>query len=68
MKLEKIVGTLLMIVAGLGGINWGLYGLAQMDLISLLFSGFPFVPMILYIIMGLSGLYVFYKLLFGKKK
>ena len=44
----------------IGGLNWGLVGLANMDLVDILFSGFPPVGQIVYALIGLSALYFGY--------
>jgi len=47
----KLVGLLLI----LGGINWGLVGLMDMNLVNLLLGGIPMAEKIVYILIGLSG-------------
>ena len=41
-----------------GGLNWGLVGLFDFNLVSALFGGMPVVEKIVYILVGLSTLYI----------
>ncbi|MBN2477749.1 DUF378 domain-containing protein [Candidatus Micrarchaeota archaeon] len=49
----------------IGGLNWGLVGLLNMDLVQLLFGSIPILAQIIYILVGLSALYMIY---FATKK
>ena len=49
------VALILLIV---GGINWGLIGLLKFDLVKAVFGAWPALIRIIYILVGLSGLYV----------
>lgn len=64
---DMIAGILLIV----GGINWGLVGAANFDLVAALFgaSGIIAVPIlqkIVYILIGLSALYIAYTMYFKK--
>ncbi len=60
MKLAKLAWWLLVI----GGLNWLLVGLFQKDLLMVLGMGMnEWFPRVVYILVGLSGVYA----LFGKK-
>jgi hypothetical protein len=48
----------------IGGLNWGLVGLFDYNLVSGLFGSWPMVERIVYILVGLSAVYM----LFMKKK
>ncbi len=50
----------------IGGLNWGLYGLMNMDLVALLLGSIPILATIVYALVGLSALYMLYYL-FAKK-
>jgi len=52
----------------IGGLNWGLVGFLKLDLVNYLVGGFPPVDQIVYILVGLSALYVGYKEFFMGKK
>ncbi|MFA6522948.1 MAG: DUF378 domain-containing protein [Candidatus Peribacteraceae bacterium] len=41
-----------------GGLNWGLVGLFQYDLVSALFASMPVVAKIVYVLVGLAALYL----------
>jgi len=42
----------------IGGINWGLVGLLGLDLVALLFGPVSLLTRIVYILVGISALYV----------
>jgi len=48
--------TFLLVVVG--ALNWGLVGLFNLNLVSLLFGGMPFLVTLVYVLVGLSGVYV----------
>lgn len=50
-----------------GAINWGLVGAFKMDLIQIIFGTSPLLMQIMYILVGVSGLYWLYKVLVAKK-
>lgn len=57
-----IVMLLLLVI---GGINWGLVGLLEFDLVAFLFGGLSILTKITYSVVGLSALYtlfIIYKL------
>lgn len=41
-----------------GAINWGLIGIFKLDLVNLLFGNMSWISRIIYILVGLAGLYV----------
>lgn len=41
-----------------GAINWGLIGIFKLDLINLLFGNMSWISRIIYILVGLAGLYL----------
>ena len=54
-KWLHIVAFVLLVV---GGLNWGLVGLLQFNLVETLFGSMPTVEMIVYILVGLSAVYI----------
>ena len=50
-NLDVVVAILLVI----GGLNWGMVGLLDFDLVSYLFSGYPVLQNTVYILVGLSA-------------
>jgi len=46
----------------IGALNWGLVGLFRFNLVSFLFGGIPFLETLIYVIVGLAGLWLIYLL------
>jgi uncharacterized membrane protein YuzA (DUF378 family) len=42
----------------IGGINWGLVGAFDFNLVSAIFGDFTFLTRLIYILVGLSGIYM----------
>ena len=57
MKTLKSVALVLLII---GGLNWGLVGLSHFDLVAALFGLDTLLTNLVYILVGLSALYVAY--------
>lgn len=55
MKALTIVSFILVIV---GALNWLLVGLAQFNLVNALFGGAPVLEQLIYIIVGLAGIFL----------
>lgn len=51
-----------MILAIVGAINWGLVGLFDFNLVTALFGAVPVLVTIVYILVGLAGLWLIYLL------
>ena len=51
--LDVIVAVLLVV----GGLNWGLVGLFDFDLVETLFSSIPVIQKTVYVLVGLSSIY-----------
>ena len=63
--LDMIAGILVFI----GALNWGLVGLKSFavvsydwDLVNLLLGGMPWLAAIVYLLVALSGIWIFYKM------
>lgn len=54
-KWLHIVAFILVIV---GGINWGLFGAFGFDFVDYVFGGFPTVAEIIYVLIGVSAVYL----------
>lgn len=54
MKTVSWIATLLMVI---GAINWGLVELFDWNLVAAIFGSWPAVEMIVYILVGLSGIW-----------
>ena len=52
-KLDVIAAALLVV----GGLNWGLIGLFQLDLVATLFGSVPLISAAAYALVGLAALY-----------
>jgi len=44
----------------IGGINWGLVGLFKFDLVDAILGSIPILATIVYVLVGLAGLYMIY--------
>ncbi len=53
----KWLNVITMILIIIGAINWGLVGLFEFNLVAMIFSFSPILIKLIYIIVGLSGLY-----------
>ncbi len=49
-----------LILATIGAINWGLVGLFGFNLVSAIFGGVPFLLALIYVVVGLAGLWLIY--------
>lgn len=56
MKVLKHVAMALVLI---GALNWGLVGIFEFDLVAYLFSSVMIVAKIIYILVGVSGLFLF---------
>ena len=54
---SKSMDSISQILLIIGGINWGLVGLLDMNLVSTIFGGMTTVSRVIYVAVGLSGLY-----------
>jgi len=55
MKYLKQIAYVLLII---GGLNWGVYGVSGYDLVDVLLGSIPMIANIVYVLVGLSALYV----------
>lgn len=61
----KIIDKIVLILIVIGAINWGLIGLFNFNLVSTIFGNMSLISRIIYILVGISGLWGI-KLLFDK--
>ena len=54
MRTLDVIVTVLLVV---GGLNWGLVGLFDFDLVATLFGSIPVVQKTVYVLVGLSAIY-----------
>ena len=57
MELIKKISFVLTII---GGLNWGLIGLLGIDFVSMLFGPMTILARLVYVLVGLSSLYLFF--------
>lgn len=57
MKTLHVVAFLLLIV---GGFNWGLVGFFNVNLVTVLFGSVPTLERVIYMLVGLSALYLLF--------
>ncbi|MGB6370396.1 MAG: DUF378 domain-containing protein [Atribacterota bacterium] len=55
MKIIKIIAMILVIV---GGLNWGLVGLFDIDLVAAIFGAMSALSRIIYTLVGLAAIYI----------
>ncbi|HLD43452.1 MAG TPA: DUF378 domain-containing protein [Candidatus Nanoarchaeia archaeon] len=49
-----------LILVIIGGLNWGLVGLFDLNLVETILGSIPILPKIVYILVGLAALYTIY--------
>ncbi len=54
MKSFDVISGILLVV---GGLNWGLVGLVGFDLVAAIFGDMTIISRVVYVLVGLSGLY-----------
>ncbi len=59
--------TLCLVLVIVGGLNWGLVGFLNFDLVAAIFGDMSFLSKLVYDLVGLSAVYLLLSL-FGKKK
>ncbi|MEM3369548.1 MAG: DUF378 domain-containing protein [Candidatus Micrarchaeia archaeon] len=57
---KDTLGMIALVLTIIGGINWGLVGVVNLDLVALIFGFMPLLQKIIYILVGLSALYLAY--------
>ncbi len=55
-----MLGKIALILTIVGGINWGLVGVANFNLVNMLLGFAPMLERIVYIVVGLSAIYAAY--------
>jgi len=54
----KVIKTIAFILLIIGGLNWGLVGLFNFDLVAAIFKAMSIVSRVIYVLVGLSAVYV----------
>lgn len=57
---KNFLDWIALILVIVGALNWGLVGIFNLDLVDYLFNGVMIVARIIYVLVGLSGLYLIY--------
>jgi len=55
MKILDLIAVILVII---GALNWGLVGLVNLDLVASIFGAMTVLSRIVYLVVGLAGIYV----------
>lgn len=58
MHSAKKIAFVLVII---GGLNWGIYGVTQVNVVELVLGNFPMIENIIYVLVGLSALFMVFK-------
>lgn len=58
MKNLNVLDWIAMILVIIGGLNWGLVGLFNFNLVSFLFADAMIIARIIYVLVGISAIYV----------
>jgi hypothetical protein len=57
---KKVLDWIALVLLIIGGLNWGLVGLFNFNLVATLFGVASWLSRIVYILVGLSALYIIY--------
>lgn len=63
-KTASTISLIAFILLVIGGINWGLIGIFNFNPVAFIFHSIPIVERIIYILVGISALYLIY----GRRK
>ena len=61
--MKEPMDVVAMLLVALGGINWGLVGILNLDLVKVIFEeslGIAMIGQIVYIVVGIAALYLLY--------
>ena len=62
---KNVLDWIALILVIVGGLNWGLVGLFQFDLVKAIFGSIPVLQNVVYVLVGISAVYMIY---FAMKK
>lgn len=57
---HSVLDWIVMVLVIVGAVNWGLVGALNFNLVSTLFGSVAWLEMLIYVLVGLSGLYMIY--------
>lgn len=55
----RIIRNIALLLVNIGALNWGLIGLFEFNLVSTVFGNLSLISRIIYVLVGLSGIYAF---------
>ena len=55
----RIIRNIALLLVIIGALNWGLIGLFEFNLVSTVFGSLSIISRIIYVLVGLSGIYAF---------
>ena len=56
--MSRTLDYIVLIVVFIGAVNWGLVGLFRLDLVRLIFGDMSWVSRIIYVLVGICGIYL----------
>ena len=59
---RSVLDWIALVLVIIGAVNWGLVGAANINLVTLILGTIPILVQIVYILVGLAGLYTIYYL------
>jgi len=60
MSNKNVLDWIALILVIIGAINWGLVGVASFNLVEVIFGAVGWLERLIYILVGLSGIYMIY--------
>jgi len=57
---KNVLDWIALILIIIGGLNWGLVGIFNLDIVAKVFSSIPIIAKIVYILVGIAALYTIY--------
>lgn len=57
-KKPNVLDIITFVLVIIGGLNWGLFGAAHYDLVANLFGEFSTISRVIYVLVGLSAIYL----------
>lgn len=57
---KNVLDWIAIVLVVIGAVNWGLVGLFSWDLVQMILGSIPILAKIVYVLVGLSGLYLIY--------
>ena len=58
MKKPNVLDWIALILVVVGAVNWGLVGLFELDLVATIFGAMSIVSKVVYIVVGVAGVYM----------